>query len=67
MDHWCEHGFIAIGVSEVFEVEHPAHQIDRVDAHRQDILVFLVDQLNRRDSVGWCGHQDAHNLSLWHE
>ena len=64
---WKENKFHAIGISEVFEVEYLADEIEKVDHRRQSILEGLVKRLNAQACAGWCGQQDAHTLYIWHE
>ena len=46
VQHWHEHGFNAIGISEVFEIEYAAPQKLHVDVCRKEILASLLKQLN---------------------
>ena len=62
--HWREHGFNAIGISEVFEVTYAARQLVAVDARREEILSSLVEHLNGHVFPGWHGRRHDHCLYL---
>ena len=72
-EHWLggeivrlyrEHGFDAIGISEIFEVEYDASKLKEVDERRGKILDSLLEALRAASSSAG---QPANSSNSWHE